>query len=212
MGLLHLLLPLATLALPPNLTPSPFSDDSTTGFLGLQYGSAARFQAADLIPLSENDPIDASKFGSSCAQHDGEQLDKMKGSEDCLFLNVFAPTTASQTPLPVAVFVHGGTYYDGTSDDFPGFDLVKFWQTNDEPALLVTLNYRLNVFGFLGSEQLRLLDGSTGNLGIQDQRVAFEWVQENIERFGGDPGESERTTYHGAKFAIAKRSILPDFD
>jgi carboxylesterase type B len=107
------------------------------------------------------------------------------GSEDCLVLNVFVNLQAaavSSQPLPVAVFIHGGAYISGMSHLplYDGVEMVDFW---DGKGILVTSNYRLNAFGFLGSDALRGRDterGSTGNYGIQDQRLAFEWVRENI--------------------------------
>jgi para-nitrobenzyl esterase len=113
-------------------------------------------------------------------------------SEDCLYLNVFTAknsteeTTASGDLLPVALFVHGGSYKSGSSNLYPAGELANYW---DGKAIVVTINYRLNVFGFLGSESLRSLDtndGSTGNQGIQDQRLAMQWVRDNIKAFGGD--------------------------
>ena len=106
-------------------------------------------------------------------------------SEDCLVLNVFVNLDVAQSssdPLPVAIFVHGGAYVSGMSHLplYDGVDAVEYWKGQ---GILVTTNYRLNAFGFLGSEALRSQDpesGSTGNYGIQDQRMAFEWVKTNI--------------------------------
>eukprot|EP00605_Chrysophyceae_sp_TOSAG23-4_P002748 GSChrysophyteH1.ASY1.ANO1.3030.1 assembled CDS len=137
-------------------------------------------------------PYDATELRSVCYQRKDKCGDS-GCSEDCLFLNVFAGENANEEAkasgnlLPVAVFVHGGAYIQGSSNIYPGVQLVNYW---DGKAIVVTINYRLNVFGFLGSEHLRKLDetdGSTGNQGIQDQRAAFEWVRDNIAAFGGDP-------------------------
>lgn len=142
------------------------------------------------------------------------------GSEDCLTLNVYVnlnATAASSEPLPVAIFVHGGAYINGASHLplYDGVDMLEFWKGK---AILVTVNYRLNIFGFVGSDALRSRDsdsGSTGNYGIQDQRLAFDWVHKNIGKlfniwwhcsfflnnfgffvasFGGDP---EKVTIFG---------------
>jgi para-nitrobenzyl esterase len=80
----------------------------------------------------------------------------------------------------IAVFIHGGSYNTGSGAMYSGAEMVEFYAGK---AILVTVNYRLNVFGFLGSELLRAQDpenGSTGNQGLQDQRVALEWVRDNI--------------------------------
>lgn len=113
------------------------------------------------------------------------------GSEDCLYLNVYAPSEARRNmSLPCLVWIHGGSFETGSSNDYNATKLVNFWRSQQSYALVVTLNYRLNVFGFLGSDQLRARDDpsrSTGNYGMQDQRMALRWVQENIAAFGGDP-------------------------
>ncbi|CAE7740383.1 pnbA, partial [Symbiodinium microadriaticum] len=94
------------------------------------------------------------------------------------------------------VFIHGGGYVSGTANIplYDGVDMVDYLQGG---AIVVTMNYRLNVFGFIGSEELRGQDvenGSTGNYGIQDQRMAMGWVQKNIGAFGGD---NSRVTIFG---------------
>lgn len=112
-----------------------------------------------------------------------------KISEDCLYLNVFTPnmTTVSEA-LPVMLFFYGGSWDTGAGSSplYWGEHLVT---EAPEDAILVTINYRLNTFGFLGGEIMRDADadGSTGNWGLLDQRRSMQWVQENIAAFGGDP-------------------------
>lgn len=119
---------------------------------------------------------DASAFGHNCKQvlwGDDGIFSADQGNEDCLFLNVYVNLDAVKTTndsnalLPVGVFVHGGSYVTGSSSLplYDGVDAVEFWKGQ---AIIVTTNYRLNVFGFLGSEALRSQDpenGSTGNQG-----------------------------------------------
>ncbi|KAI0310962.1 Carboxylesterase family-domain-containing protein [Amylostereum chailletii] len=108
-------------------------------------------------------------------------------SEDCLFLNVWAPTTYSGNTLkPVVVWVYGGSLAFGTSS-FPLYDGTSFAKNQD--IVVVSFNYRTNIFGFPQSPDLALL-----NLGFLDQELAFQWVQENIKQFGGD---KERVTIMG---------------
>ena len=130
---------------------------------------------------------DASIYGSYCMSTNNQVHG---GSEDCLYLNIYTPQEATNTSqLPCLVWIHGGGFEIGSSNLYNGTSLVNLWRSQQSPGVLVTINYRLNVFGFLGSEKLRDRDElrSTGNYGIQDQRLALRWVQENIAAFGGDP-------------------------
>ena len=84
------------------------------------------------------------------------------------------------------VWIHGGAYSGGNTRGFDGTPHVEAARGD---IVWVTIEYRLNVFGFLGSQMLKSRDAqlSTGNYGLQDQRLALEWVQRNIKAFGGDP-------------------------
>ena len=109
-------------------------------------------------------------------------------SEDCLYLNVYTPKGASAHPekrLPVAVWIHGGAFTGGWSHEIE-FD-GEAWNQRD--VILVTINYRLNLYGFLGHPLLseENENGISGNYGICDQIKALEWVNRNISKFGGDP-------------------------
>lgn len=129
-------------------------------------------------------PRNASRLGSACPQ---VGMDPGKMDEACLFLNVFTPSSALEagSRLPVMFWIHGGSFRTGSSNDFIGTGIL---QVSNLSVVLVTVNYRLNVFGFLGGRGLRPRsgDGSTGNFGIQDQRLALEWVRDHIGAFGGD--------------------------
>ncbi|KAJ8923401.1 hypothetical protein NQ315_001959 [Exocentrus adspersus] len=103
-------------------------------------------------------------------------------TEDCLYLNVYTPVTpgnSSQTPLPVLIWIHGGSYTSGAGVRLfynPGYFI-------DHNVVVVTINYRLGPLGFLTTE-----DGVIpGNLGLKDQHFAIQWVKKNINLFGGDP-------------------------
>ena len=104
-----------------------------------------------------------------------------------LYLNVYSPRTPSKDPrgYPVILWIHGGGYANGDANTANGTALVELTQD----VVFVSTQYRLNVFGFLGAEQLRSRDpeGSTGNYGLQDQRAAMAWVRRSIAAFGGDP-------------------------
>ena len=103
-----------------------------------------------------------------------------------LYLNVWTPPNATATSsLPVFVWVHGGSYQSGGANESR---LNGTWDVQ-QGQIVVTTNYRLNIFGFLASDALRSRDpaGGTGAYGILDQRAALRWVQSNIGQFGGDP-------------------------
>ncbi|XP_054157233.1 neuroligin-4, X-linked-like [Oppia nitens] len=101
-------------------------------------------------------------------------------SEDCLYLNIYTPTSGSQTnKVPVIVFIHGESYDWNSGNVYDGSILASFGR-----VVVVTLNYRLGVLGFLPA----LVDGVVrGNYGLMDQVAALHWIQENIGEFGGQP-------------------------
>jgi len=96
--------------------------------------------------------------------------------EDCLFLNIWAPADKSKTH-PVYVFLQGGGLNNNASPKMNGTNLVE---TGDHDIVVVTLNYRVGVFGFLASKEVKK-DGHL-NVGNLDQRFALQWVQKNIEK------------------------------
>mmetsp|Transcript_6204 Transcript_6204/g.9354 ORF Transcript_6204/g.9354 Transcript_6204/m.9354 type:complete len:553 (+) Transcript_6204:108-1766(+) len=172
------------------------SSGAVASFKGIRYAKppigALRWAPPQPYEYMSDEVVDATAFGSHCIQSVWPN-----GSEDCLFLNVFAPEDALSNPdtrLPVYVFIHGGSYISGSSKFYPGEDIVEYWGGQ---IIVVTLDYRLNVFGFIASEELRKQDpnmGSSGNYGLQDQRMCLQWIQKNIVSFGGD---SSRVTLAG---------------
>lgn len=112
--------------------------------------------------------------------------DESPYSEDCLYLNVWTKSPGkTEEKLPVALWIHGGGYREGWGSE-PEFD-GKEWAAKD--VVLVSINYRLGVFGFLAHPELSAESpqGVSGNYGILDQIEALNWIQKNIEQFGGDP-------------------------
>ncbi len=106
--------------------------------------------------------------------------------EDCLFLNVWAPAkTLGNTgaKLPVAMWIHGGAYLNGYGNEVT-MDGDAWAQRG---VILVTINYRLGVFGFLSHPELTAEQGQSGNYGTMDQIAALKWIHDNIAQFGGDP-------------------------
>ncbi len=114
-----------------------------------------------------------------------EYLEPM--SEDCLYLNVFAPADTGNEPLPVIFYVHGGSLTTGQSSytEYRGEDLAK------KGVIFVNFAYRLGVFGYYSAEDLasESSNGTTGDYGLLDQIAALQWVHDNISAFGGDPNQ-----------------------
>jgi para-nitrobenzyl esterase len=118
---------------------------------------------------------DATRPGPACAQLPGELPDGST-SEDCLYLNVTAPATG--TRKPVVVWVHGGGFFMGAGANYDARRLVERGD-----VVVVSINYRLGVFGFFGMPGLK----GSGTFGLADQQAALRWVRTNIGAFGGDP-------------------------
>jgi len=127
-------------------------------------------------------PLANTKSAASCLQT-GEKDNPFRvngDSEDCLYLDVHAPTGAG--PFPVMVWIHGGAFNTGAASVYADpTPLVA------KGVIVVGINYRLGAMGFLGHPALRDADGSVGNYGIMDQQAALRWVEANIAQFGGDP-------------------------
>ena len=124
----------------------------------------------------------ATKFGPTCAQVTtlGPFAGPPNSNEDCLYLNVFTQDTKSK--LPVLVWIHGGGYFDGASNDYDAAKLVTRGK-----LVVVTMNYRLNLFGFMAHPAIDAEGHAFGNYGIMDMQAALQWVKRNIAAFGGDP-------------------------
>jgi len=107
-------------------------------------------------------------------------------NEDCLFLNVWTQRTGAQHRRPVMVWLHGGGYAYG-SGGWPVYDGVNLARRGD--VVVVTINHRLNAFGYLYLAELMGEDyAASGNAGMLDIVLALQWVRDNIAAFGGDPG------------------------
>ena len=125
-------------------------------------------------------------------------------NEDCLSLNVWAPTRTlgKNTKLPVAMWIHGGAYMNGY-----GYEVTM---DGDEWAsrgvILVTINYRLGTFGFLSHPELTAEQGQSGNYGTMDQIAALQWIHDNISAFGGDP--EHITVFGQSAGAMSVKTLL----
>ncbi len=142
---------------------------------------------------------DATSFGNKCPQlgphsefyerefHSNLEYSSPMQDEDCLYLNVWAPEKKSVNGYPVAIWFHGGGFEHGYGSEME-FD-GKAYASRD--VILVSVNYRVGIFGFLALEEFRREDrnNSVGNYGILDQIAALKWVRKNIDAFGGNPNK-----------------------
>lgn len=122
--------------------------------------------------------------------------------EDCLRLNVWTPAL-DDARRPVLVWLHGGGFAAGSGHDIPAFDGTSLAATGE--AVVVTLNHRLNLLGFLDLSAWGEEHADSGNVGMLDIVAALQWVRDNIARFGGDP---DRVTIFGQSGGGAKVNAL----
>jgi para-nitrobenzyl esterase len=189
------------------------NDGKVKAFLGLPYAAAP---VGDLRWKETQPPAkwkgtrDAASFGARCVQ--GAVFEDMVfrdggASEDCLFLNVYAPAEAkTRSKLPVMFWIHGGGYEGGASSE-PRHN-GDFLPTKG--VVLVTINYRLGVFGFLATADLaKEANGAAGNYGIFDMVAALRWVQANIGNFGGDPKNVTIFGESAGSFAVSTLVASP---
>jgi para-nitrobenzyl esterase len=151
---------------------------------------------------------DATKAGPACTQGSvfGDIAPAATG-EDCLYLNVWTPARKAGARLPVMVWIHGGGFVAGFGDE-PRHDGGAFARKG---VVLVTINYRLGVFGFLAHPELTRESGrnASGNYGLLDQVAALRWVQENISAFGGDPRNVTIFGESAGSFAVSALMASP---
>ncbi len=152
-------------------------------FLGIPYAAPPvgplRF-AAPQPHAAWTAPLDATKPGNVCPQLQTPFGPLQNTSEDCLDLNVTAPSGAAN--LPVMVWIHGGGFLSGSGSFYDGSKLAATGN-----IVFVSVNYRLGALGFLAHAALDGGNGNTGNYGIEDQQAALAWVRKNIAAFGGNP-------------------------
>ncbi|EOA83493.1 hypothetical protein ACJQWK_00331 [Exserohilum turcicum] len=169
-------------------------------FLGVPYAQDTsgknRFKPPVPYQYKTGQVIDGTKPGPACPQSLGQLfaplgLDNITStSEDCLNLNIARPTAKDRQgkgPLPVLVWIHGGSFWWASNNEptTAPDGMIKESVKNGSPIMHVAMNYRLGFFGFATSHALKK-EGSM-NAGLRDQRLAIEWVRDNIAVFGGDP-------------------------
>jgi len=170
-------------------------------FRGIRYGTAERFQAPR-APLRSAAVLDATRFGPSCPQRGGRYA---ATSEDCLFLNVWTPEPRPEGRRPVMVYIHGGAYSTGSVVD----PLNDGRHLAARDVVVVTVNHRLNAFGYLYLARLEPGFPGSGNAGQLDLVLALKWVRDNIAAFGGDPSRVLVFGQSGGGAKIATMMAMP---
>lgn len=188
-------------------------DGAVHAFLGIPY---AMPPVGDLrwkppVPAAKWTGVrKATEFGPHCMQ--GKVFDDMVfrdagGSEDCLSLNVWVPAKPSGAKLPVMVWLYGGGFVAGTTSEQrqDGSHLAQ------QDVIVVSMNYRLGVFGFFVHPELAKESGrnSAGNYGLLDQTAALQWVHDNIAAFGGDPGNVTIFGESAGSFSVSAQMASP---
>lgn len=181
-------------------------------FKGIRYGAdtAPRRFMAPLPPTPWKDIAEAVAYGAASPQG-GKEPDQ---AEDCLFLNVWTPGLSEGAgnggKRPVMVYIHGGAYASG-SGSAPLYDGARLARRGD--VVVVTLNHRLNLMGYLYLARLGGLDdprfADSGNAGQLDLILALQWVRDNIAAFGGDPGNVMLFGQSGGGAKIATLMAMP---
>jgi para-nitrobenzyl esterase len=182
-----------------------YLEDGISIFRGIRYGAdtASRRFMPPVAPLPWREVVETFDYGAAAPQ---DRTDA-KISEDCLFLNVWTPGLERNASRPVMVYIHGGAYSHGSGSS-PLYDGRALCQRGD--VVVVTVNHRLNAFGYLYLQ--RLAPGElpdSGNVGQLDLVLALRWVKENIAAFGGDPERVMAFGQSGGGAKIATMMAMP---
>jgi len=184
--------------------------DGVRSFKGIPYAAppVGELRWREPQPVKNWEGVrNADQFGPRCMQRVGPGADywfrSPSMSEDCLYLNVWTPAKSDKERLPVLVYVYGGGYQNGDGSE-PRYDGASMARKG---IVVVTFNYRLNIFGFFSHPELSKESprGVSGNYGLLDQAAALRWVQQNIAAFGGDP---KRVTIAGESAGSISVSAL----
>ncbi|MFK8164067.1 MAG: carboxylesterase/lipase family protein [Lewinella sp.] len=164
-------------------------------FKGIPYGQAERFAAATkaepwagIRSSRTYGPVAPLITPTTTVRDESEFVfdhDWGYTSEDCLVLNVWSPGLTDGRKRPVMFWIHGGGYTTGSSQELPSYDGENLARSGD--VVVVSINHRLNVLGFLDLSAYGEEFATSANNSIVDIRLALEWVRDNIENFGGDP-------------------------
>ena len=189
------------------------SDGAVSSFLGIPYAAppVGESRWKPPAPVAKWTGVrKATEFGARCMQGPvfSDMIFRDPGpSEDCLTLNVWTPVNDGKAKLPVMVWIYGGGFVAGATSEprQDGTNLAK------HGVVVVSMNYRLGVFGFFAHPDLLAESGrnSAGNYGLMDQAAALQWVKRNIEAFGGDPGNVTIFGESAGSFSVSALMASP---
>ncbi|ORY07360.1 alpha/beta-hydrolase [Basidiobolus meristosporus CBS 931.73] len=180
-------------------------------FLGIPFANVTkRWYPASPYNGTWEGERDSTRYGPYCPQimSGSSTIDSpgaVASEHDCLNLNVYTPDTNS-TKLPVMVWIYGGAFTQGANSFYlyDAANVIPYTKNISHPVVIVSINYRLDVLGFLAGNDIAATvandtsltgtDKAVGNWGLMDQKLGLEWVKKNIQHFGGDP---ERVTVYG---------------
>ncbi|WP_235901061.1 carboxylesterase/lipase family protein [Pontixanthobacter aquaemixtae] len=182
-----------------------FIDRGTPAFFGIRYARAQRFDLPVREPLPQSE-TPATEFGPLCPQRN--PMTPLM-SEDCLFLNIWSPDPSANARRPVMVYFHGGAYNWGSVTD-PITQGPHLATKGD--VVVVSVNHRLNLFGYGWLSPFGDRFRSSGNAGQLDLVCALQWVRDNIGAFGGDPDRVMVFGQSGGGAKIATLMAMPEAD
>ncbi|EDV91185.1 esterase-5B [Drosophila grimshawi] len=164
-----------------------------------------RFEAPQKYDRQWNEIFDATMPPVRCMQWTQfiHQEDKLTGSEDCLTVSIYKPKNSSRTTFPVLAYVHGGCFmFGGQIED--GHEPIMA----EGNLIVVKIGYRLGPLGFLSTGDSQI----PGNNGLKDQRLALQWIKENIASFGGEPENIMVFGYSAGAAAVHLQMLQEDFE
>ncbi|MCI7813764.1 MAG: carboxylesterase family protein [Lachnospiraceae bacterium] len=170
-----------------------FMNEGTYTFLGIPYASAERFEAPQKVEAWDG-VKSAQAYGTICPIQNQTSVGSDEfvwphrywvQNENCMNLNVWTQSLDTSAKRPVIVFFHGGGYRNGSSIESAAYDGRNLSEYGD--VVVVTVNHRLNVLGYMDLSSFGEEYADSVNIGTQDMVASLEWIQENIENFGGDP-------------------------
>ncbi|KAI0770567.1 Alpha/Beta hydrolase protein [Fomes fomentarius] len=206
-------------------------------FLGIPFAQPPigdlRLRLPQLL-TSYNGTLNATAYGNQCLAQAGPSIptespelfqdivafatrvgggSDVPQSEDCLSINVIRPANISvDAKLPILVWIYGGGFTQGSNafDVYNGSAIVERSVEIGQPIIFAAMNYRLDVFGFLGGKEIK--EAGLGNLGLHDQRTALRWVNKFIPAFGGDPDKVTIWGQSAGSISVASQLLTNDGD